>query len=347
MMKKPDKRTKIFVDASMLIGIAEEGIRTEQIKLNVLKSHEDFEILTTDVTIIEVARKRADNSCKKLWPLADREVRRLARNIFSHDIPEIEKHEISDAAYDYHRKQIAESISHFRWRCLECNAINLLSVFEDYGKRARFFRDEAKKGQFADAIIFQMLEAEATAETPVIIGSRDKDFRAVCEFSDNFTCVQSWGALFEELGWSESIPELECIVNKYKDLIVSEVLERVHLWDREWWEYEGMEYKKADVRGMEIAQLSGISSDNTKCIFGEMGIFCDIPQATPKALIKHWKTMKGEAIVNSDYNGASVCDVFFAIVYKTWCGTEAKFSHGPGILELEFGDGEFAFMELP
>ena len=90
-MRKPDKRKKIFIDASILIGIAEERLKTQQIRLNILKSHEDVEILTTDVTMIEVAKKRAENTCKKLCALADKEARRLARNIFSIDLLAMEK----------------------------------------------------------------------------------------------------------------------------------------------------------------------------------------------------------------------------------------------------------------
>ena len=188
-MRKRARKTKIFFDANMLIGLAEEELETQQIKLNILASHEDVELLTTDVTMIEVAKNRADNTCKKLWPLADKEAQRLARSIFTIDIPAIEKQEMRSIAYDYHRKKIVDAMSTFDWRCLECKDINLLDVFEDYGKKVRFFRDEAKKGQFADAMIFQMLQAEATTETPVIIVSRDKDFKAVPEFSENFIYV--------------------------------------------------------------------------------------------------------------------------------------------------------------
>ena len=137
------------------------------------------------------------------------------------------------------------------------------------------------------------------------------------------------------------------MVEKYKEFIANEVLDRVQLWNEGVWEIEGKEYKKARVKGIEITRKWGIGSDTKEVVFGEMQILCDLPQGIPASIIQHWRTLEDEMIPDSGKHTVAVCNVFFTIVFWVYCDGDRKWKQDPGLLELDFGFAEYAFLELP
>ena len=111
------------------------------------------------------------------------------------------------------------------WECLKSDGSALTDVFLQYGEKRGLFSGETKKHQFADAIVFELLKREATAEMPVFIYSRDKDFEGVAIETENFQYANSLGDLFSLCGFlmDRNVPEVERLIVSYRDTIVKSV----------------------------------------------------------------------------------------------------------------------------
>ena len=347
-MKNSTNKKKVFFDANVIIGRSKDEKKTWRIKLRFLYAYSDVELLTTDITRVEVAKNRAEKICNKLQPLSNEDVSKLARDIFSMDIQTINKEDMHEKAYDYFLKEITEETSGPHWTCLECKEVDLPGVFMEYGNKRGFFKEGAKKFQFADAIVFELLKEEATDKTPVIIVSRDKDFDVVTEYSGNVKHVKSWAELIDVLGVTENIPEVDDVVEKCESYIVEQALyELIKIWRETIWGQEEIlgqeESQEVRVSNVKISRKSGIRSEKGVIIFGEMQIFYELPKGTPALIAQYQTRLNSKRGIESSKPTEPVCDILFAIVSE-----EIESQDIVVWIELEFvGNGRYMFLQIP
>ena len=211
--------------------------------------------------------------------------------------------------------------------------------------------------------MFEMLKGESSNETPVIIFSRDRDFDAVNEYSANVQWVKSWAELIESLGITESIPELEDIVCKYRPYIEESVHQRlweeweesVHqrLWE-EWeeslWEewdkgmskYIQEEMPEITLRKDEMSGVSGIKHGDDSMIFGDMRIFFDLPVGIRTFIPPHWRTFREEVHIESKREADAVCDISFMIILS-----EQEAGKISVMVEIEYKNGFIHYASNP
>ena len=351
-------QARIFFDTDVLYGQSEAQKELQRRKLRFLYfGNKKIELITTEFTRIQVAKNRAEKAYDELKILSNERALKLANDIFSLDIPTIDKKRMYEAAYNHFLEKITEETSGTNWRCVESRDGVVSKVFMEYGNKRGFFRDGAKKGQFADAIVFEMIRPEATRETPLIIFARDKDFSAVDEYDDNIKHVKSWSALIDAIGIREDISQAECLVKKYQPFVVEKV--HGHLWEV-WNEAMDTRGQVRDVipeivvRRVESHAKGGVIFEDSPpgkmalvehfMIIGEMQVFFDLPRDMPVFLAPYWSTVDGDATSEPRERADARCDVVFTII-----GRLAGSQDNVDWLEIEFGDGSvhyFADIEL-
>ena len=347
-----DPNFRVFFDADILIGQSESRRRLQQrILFRLFFSHKRIELLTTEFTRIQVAKNRAEKACNDLKFLSNEKAAKLARDLFSVDIPIIERARMYRVAYDSYLQQITDETSDANWRCVEYNAHIISNVFTEYGQRRGFFSDHVKTGQFADAIIFEMLRPEATVATPVIIFSRDKDFSAVYEYDENIRHVKSWGELIDALGIREDIPEADQLLKRTQVFIVEQVHEHLsQIWNDVAEKFRQVQDEPAEIgiKKVEARSTGGIIFENRTTddgllweefmLTGELQVCFHPPKGMPVFIAPNWSTVEGEATGMPGEPVDVTCDVAFAIT-----GRRARSQNNVDLLEIKFGDGSVGY----
>lgn len=336
-----DVSTSIFFDADILIGQSKTERELQARKLSFFCSRKRVELLTTDLTRIQVAKHCAERACNQLKCLSNEKTAKLARDLFSERIPRIDKEHMYQTAYDYYLNEITVATSGRHWRRVAYSDGIVPKVFVEYGKKRGFFRDQAKKGQFIDAIVFEMLRAEATHQTLVIIFSRDKDFSAVDEYDDNIKHLKSWSELIDALGIREDIPQADDLVREYQDSIVEKV--HHHLW-KVW--NDGTEelgyvqdvMPEIEVRRVQARSTGGVILEEQFMIIGEMEVAFDLPKDIPIVMAPSWSR---DTITDPRERADATCDVTFAMM-----GLRAGEKYNVDWLEIEFGGGGIAYVMI-
>jgi len=118
------------------------------------------------------------------------------------------------------------------------------------------FRDEAKKDQFPDAFIFEVLRATATKGNPLTIVSDDKDFAAAIKDAEHITRLKSIADLFAELGLRiEGAPDVEDFVENNLDRIVDIVDNELNNWGLQVRDVDDAEIDESTVEGVTFINL--------------------------------------------------------------------------------------------
>src|SRR5437879_3085354 len=112
-----------------------------------------------------------------------------------------------------YQASVEEMFKSLRTEALSIDSIKPSVVFDAYARRTGLFGDDAKKDQFPDAFIFEVLKAVAKQSDPLTIVSDDKDFAAVIEDADHISRLKSIPDLFADLGLTiEAAPDVEDFV---------------------------------------------------------------------------------------------------------------------------------------
>jgi hypothetical protein len=109
-----------------------------------------------------------------------------------------------------------------RTETLSIDSVKPSVVFDAYARKIGLFGDDAKKDQFPDAFIFEVLKATATKGDSLTIVSDHKDFAAAIKDAEHITRLKSIADLFAELGLTiKAAPDVEDFVENNLDEIVA------------------------------------------------------------------------------------------------------------------------------
>lgn len=118
-----------------------------------------------------------------------------------------------------------------RAETLSIDSVKPSVVFDAYARKTGLFGGDAKKDQFPDAFIFEVLKSAATKGDPLAIVSDDKDFTEAIKDAEHITRLKSIADLFAELGLTiEAAPDVEDFVENNLDKIVATVHNELNQW---------------------------------------------------------------------------------------------------------------------
>lgn len=220
----PNPRRKIFLDANVVIRAGKPPGGPLIARISDLVDAGYVNVVTTDLTKIEIAKKHAINDLEVLSGLTKRRVRDLSYEILGVIIPEISIQDLHSRLITKYKTSVDKMFNLLRAETLSIDNVKPSVVFDAYLHQTGLFGDDAKKHQFPDAFVFEALRTSATKEVPLTIVSDDKDFAAVVRQTDNIDLLKSIGDLFAAFGLTiEAAPDVEDFVQGHLEKIVDAV----------------------------------------------------------------------------------------------------------------------------
>jgi len=222
--------TKVFLDANIVIRTGKPPGGPEFERIVDLVDAEIISILSTDLTIAEVAKKHTDNDYKVVKEIGRPHFRKLVEEIVGANIPDITKTALREKIRANYSYTVAEMFEMLDAQILSIDDIKPSVVFNNYATGSGFFTDEGKKDQFPDAFIFECLNMVASEKSPVIIVSDDGDFMKSANAHDNITLLKSLPALFTFLGFEMKAPLIEDFLKNNSEELMAFVNQELLDW---------------------------------------------------------------------------------------------------------------------
>ena len=186
----------VFMDANVVIqaGRPPGGPILARVKDLVEAGY--ITVLTTDLTVQEVAKKHAKNDYDLIKGVGSPHFRRVVEQVLGVGLPDTTKAKLEAKLIDNYRQSTQNMFDGLAAKTLEIDGVKPSTVFDAYAAEEGFFGDKGKKNQFPDAFIFEALKMEAADAENVIIVSGDGDFEKPVSEQDNITLVKSLPELF-------------------------------------------------------------------------------------------------------------------------------------------------------
>lgn len=150
MMKK--KPQKVFLDANLVIqtGKPPGGPLIERVRD--LVEAGIISVLTTDLTITEIAKKHADNDYQVIKEVGRPHFRKTVEAIVGSTLPDISKADLRAKISAVYKESTRAMFTGLKASVLKIDDVKPSAVFIAYSERTGFFL-EGKKDQFPDAFI--------------------------------------------------------------------------------------------------------------------------------------------------------------------------------------------------
>ncbi|UEM08432.1 PIN domain-containing protein [Bradyrhizobium barranii subsp. barranii] len=222
---------KIFLDANVVIRAGKPPGGPLMKRVADLVDAGYVKVVTTDLTKMEIAKKHASNDFETIADVAKKRFRDLAAEILKVSLPAISPADLHQKLLEKYQAAVEEMFKSLRAETLSIDSIKPSIVFDAYARRTGLFGDEAKKDQFPDAFIFEVLKAVARQSDPLTIVSDDKDFAVVTQGADHISRLKSIPDLFADLNLTiEAAPDVNDFVERKQEEIVATAHNELNQW---------------------------------------------------------------------------------------------------------------------
>lgn len=208
-------RQQVFVDANVWIAWGQGFGKAEASTLAELVEHGLVVLVTTDLTIMEIAKRFRNNDIAALDPLTKPDLQHVALRYLKLKVPEFDREELRRSLFEHHMEVVKEDLDkRFNAQIRSINSVPPTQILDQYTHGTGLFSASTKKDQFPDAFIFAAISEGVNADRPLIVWSQDGDFATACEKAEHITRVTSMPKLFEALGVT---PEGEAVIQVFDD----------------------------------------------------------------------------------------------------------------------------------
>ena len=333
----------IFIDANVLISLLSARQSTELDALDLLASARNARLLTTDITRIEVSKNLAEADCEAVSPLINGRTRERVRQMMKVALPPVDLRTLYLEAYQRHKKAVEITTPGKDWECWDTGGIQVIDIFSQYGEKRGLFSDRTKKHQFADAIVFEQIKRKATSDTPVLIYSRDKDFKATAQETENVDYVDNWTDLLIFLEMHQDIPEVQGFIEENRDFIVRTVAEKLDHPRREY--PDEIQPTTIDyITQVHVEPGASMRYDDRILVSGKVTIFAQLPLEVPFSYAKKWANE--DAFEPLDVDGQLECYNAVCGIYVWAMLSEYENGIWSALMEMGTVTGQYTFTTL-
>lgn len=339
------KTPKVFLDANVIIAAGKPPGGPTLARVADLVEADLISVLTTDLTITEVAKKHAENDYEVIKEIGRAHFRKVVEEVTGAAIPDVTKAQMKaklSVAYEASTQAMFKTLGA---KTLAVDDIKPSAVFSAYAAGEGFFTGEGKKDQFPDAFIFECLKAEASKAEPVIIVSKDGDFERPVEGEKHISLVKSLPDLFKALGLEVDAPEIDDFLEDHKDDLIKAADAELADWGLIG-DVEDAEIDETTVTDIDVQELTAfkpIDKDDSFLVVGRFTVTATVSYTHPnwdeamydsedKRLIP-FEDVSGETEVTFDV------DVFMSIAVD-------EDGEPADIEELRFRNSDFQYVEL-
>ncbi|MEI5679527.1 MULTISPECIES: PIN domain-containing protein [unclassified Mesorhizobium] len=233
---------KVFIDANLIIQTGKPPGGPLFSRVIDLVNAGYVTVVTTDLTISEVAKKHTLNDFEVVKEVGRPHFRKLLHELFNVDLPDFGKDDIREMLSKKYLAETEKMFAALKAKILTIDDIKPSVVFNSYSAAKGFFAGESKRDQFPDAFIFECLKAEGTAESPLTLVTDDRDFTAPSREIEHLVIVKSIPDLFKKLGFEVEAPDL----NEFLEAQAADLRSKIEA-DLDGWELGASDIVDADI----------------------------------------------------------------------------------------------------
>ena len=333
----------IFIDANILIPMFSNRESKGLDALDLLASARNARLLTTEITRIEVAKNVAEVDRELISRLENVRIREVVRPMMKVSPPPVDMPTPHQEAFRRHKTAVEIGTSGHNWECLNIGDTQILDIFSQYGEKRGLFSEGTKKHQFADAIVFEQIKHKVTSDTPVLIYSKDKDFKATAQETENVDYVDNWTDLLNFLEMHQDIPDVQGFIEENKDFIVRTVAEKLDHQRREY--PDGIQPTTIDyITKVDVESGASMRYDDRILVSGKVTIFAQLPLEVPFSYAKKWANE--DAFEPLDVDGQLECYNAVCGIYVWAMLSEYENGIWSALMEMGTVTGEYTFTTL-
>ncbi len=270
---------RVFVDANIWITWGPGFKKAEAATLEDLVQHGIVKLISTDLTITEIAKRFRNSDIDRLDPLTKSELQQAAKQLLNVDLPQIDKEAIRSSFFERHHGEVTSQITgRMQAEVRSIDSVKPSDVLSGYTHGTGLFGASGKKDQFPDAFIFAAISADVGAENPLIVWSQDGDFAQACERSEHITQVRSMPQLLDAIGIVPEGKEIISLVEQHSDLFL-DALEGALLGES----VNAQDDDEAEVEVIQVIDAGEVSVSSLYRISGQADQFIGFGRCEPKA----------------------------------------------------------------
>lgn len=317
------KKTKVFLDANVVIQTGKPPGGPIMVRVADLVNAGFINILTTDLTVCEIAKKHTENDYEVIKEVGRPHFRKLVKEHLQGVLSEVSKSDLKEIISKKYTDQVMKMFNDLNSKHLSIDDVKPSTVFADYSNGNGFFSGEGKKDQFPDAFIFECLKIEASKESPIIIVSNDDDFKYPAKSINHISLLKSIPDLFKELGLQVEAPSVEQYLNENEEVLIELFDNELSDWGLQVSDIEDAEIEESSVVKVELTDIisfRSIDKGNSILVIGSAEITANVSYTHPnwdeatydsedKVLIP-WDTVSGEKDIsfNADFSMSIIVD---------------------------------------
>jgi hypothetical protein len=211
---------KVLLDANIVISAGKPPGGPEIARVIDLVDAGLVTVLTTDLTLTEVAKKHVQNDYDLIKEICQPHFRKIVESVTGVAFPDMKRPQLRQGLKTNYDKSTAEMFKALKAKTLKIDEVKPSVVFDAYAAGNGFFSGDGKKDQFPDAFAFECLKKEASKEKPVIVVSNDGDFNGPVKAAHHISLVNSLPELFAALGLEMEAPEVDKFLAKHNGELV-------------------------------------------------------------------------------------------------------------------------------
>jgi hypothetical protein len=265
---------KIFLDANIVIGAGKPPGGPELARAVDLVEAGLVTVLTTDLTMAEVAKKHAQNDFDVLKEICQPHFRNILKAATDVALPALKRSALKKILDDKYRASTKVMFKALGAKVLAVDDVKPSAVLNAYTAGEGFFSGEGKKDQFPDAFAFECLKREASKQEPVIIVSQDGDFVAPAKAEKHISVVKSLPDLFAKLGLKMDAPEISTFLETHNQQLLEAVDKELSDWNLVS-DVEDCEIEETNVTEVTIEKLTAfkpVEEGNPILVVGRLAV---------------------------------------------------------------------------
>lgn len=336
---------KVFLDANVVIAAGKPPGGPILARVADLVEADLITVLTTDLTVTEVAKKHAENDYEVVKEVGRAHFRKIVEEVVGTALPDVTKAQMRAklaSAYDASTKAMFKSLGA---KTLGIDDVKPSKVFAAYAAGEGFFTGEGKKDQFPDAFIFECLKAEASKKEPVIIVSNDGDYVKPAGSEKHISLVKSLPDLFKVLGLEIEAPEVGDFLEEHK----AELVEAADGELADWGliaDVEDAEIDETTVTDIEVKDLTTFKPSEeggSILVVGRMSVKANVSYTHPNWDEAMYDSEDKRLIPFEDVSGET--EVTLDVDVSMSIGVDED-GNPAEIEELRFRNSDFQYVEL-
>lgn len=275
---------KVFLDANVVIAAGKPPGGPEIARVIDLVEAGLVTVVTTDLTMTEVAKKHAQNDFEAIREITQPHFRKILEGATGVELPALTRPQLRQKLRSIYDKSTAEMFKSLEAKTLAVDTVKPSSVLDAYAAGEGFFSGDGKKDQFPDAFTFECLKEEASSDEPVIIVSNDADFEGPVESEDHITLVKSLPDLFAALGLEMEAPELDAFLDAHEEELIERVNQELSDWGLMSDDVMDAEIYESTVSSIEIEKFTAFKpteEGDAILVIGKLGVLAEVSYTHP------------------------------------------------------------------